>query len=225
MRGRRDRLTRSCPRGSYCLDTSRSETGSITLDPDRFVPCTADATKLRLEETSDERNCSAVTLASPEANGEENTAMVSVCLPRAVAPDIVPVILAFLYTDRLEFAPENGSDGFAKEYVDPGVGEKSRRVAATETCRPQGRSGFGRDSKEASSSNGSGGNRESGRNRGEKTSSTVRTIYPRSDYNSWSVRWPLCYDIYFWTAKFVGNKISLEPRELGIGRIHFLSCT
>lgn len=163
-----------------CVDTSRGQTCSITLDPDRFVPRTADAAKLRLGETSDEGNRSEATLPSPEANGEENTAMVSVCLPPAVAPDIVPVILAFLYTDRLEFAPENGPDGVAKEYVDPGVGGKSRRAGASETSRQRG-SSFGGDSKEAGSSNGSGGERESGRERGEGMSSTVRTIYRQSD--------------------------------------------
>ncbi|CAB1107021.1 unnamed protein product [Ectocarpus sp. CCAP 1310/34] len=45
-----------------------------------------------------------------------------VCLPRAVSPDIVPVILAYLYTDRLEAYPDNLRDGCAKEYVDPGGG-------------------------------------------------------------------------------------------------------
>ncbi|CAM9549795.1 unnamed protein product, partial [Ectocarpus sp. 8 AP-2014] len=43
-----------------------------------------------------------------------------VCLPRAVSPDIVPVILAYLYTDRLETYPDNLRDGCAEEYVDPG---------------------------------------------------------------------------------------------------------
>ncbi|CAN0433831.1 unnamed protein product, partial [Ectocarpus sp. 12 AP-2014] len=45
-----------------------------------------------------------------------------VCLPRAVSPDIVPVILAYLYTDRLEAYPDNLRDGCAEEYVDPGGG-------------------------------------------------------------------------------------------------------
>lgn len=43
-----------------------------------------------------------------------------VCLPRAVSPDIVPVILAYLYTDRLETYTDNLRDGSAEEYVDPG---------------------------------------------------------------------------------------------------------
>lgn len=46
-----------------------------------------------------------------------------VCLPRAVAPEIVPVILAFLYTDRLETNPENGPDGCAETYTEPGGGK------------------------------------------------------------------------------------------------------
>lgn len=44
----------------------------------------------------------------------------TVCLPRAVAPHVVPIILAFLYTDRFETYPENVPDGFAESYVDPG---------------------------------------------------------------------------------------------------------
>lgn len=144
------------------------------------MPGKADATKIRLGETSNEGNRSTGTLALSETNGEENTAMVSVCLPRAVVPDIVPVILAFLYTDRLESAPENSPDGFAKDYVDPGVGGKSRRAAEIEMSHPRGRSGFGGDSKEICSSNGSGGGRESGRDRGEGMSGKVRDIFRQS---------------------------------------------
>lgn len=151
------------------------------------MPDTADAAKLRLRATSDEGDRSAGTFAASGANGAENTAMASVYLPRAVAPDIVPVILAFLYTDRLESAPENGPDGFAKDYGDPGVEGCSSRAAATETCRPRGRSGVGGDSREIDSSNGSGGERESGRDWGERMPSKVRAIYRQSHYISWSV--------------------------------------
>lgn len=45
--------------------------------------------------------------------------MVSVCLPSGVAPEVVPVILAFLYTDQLEIFPENSPDGYGATYVDP----------------------------------------------------------------------------------------------------------
>lgn len=76
------------------------------------------------------------------------TVTASVCLPRAVAPDIVPVIMAFLYTDRLVQEPDFGHDGFAEEYLDPaGQGDLGMSAAAvgTETCHPRGRSGFGGD--------------------------------------------------------------------------------
>lgn len=87
------------------------------------------------------------------------------------------MIMAFLYTDRLESAPENGSDGFAKDYVDPGGGGNSKRAAAMKTSRPRGRSGFcGGDSKGVGSSNGSEEIRESGRDRGQGMPTKVMTI-------------------------------------------------
>ncbi|CAM9662216.1 unnamed protein product [Scytosiphon promiscuus] len=80
------------------------------------------------------------------ANGEEGVVKASVCLPRAVAPEIAPVILAFLYTDRLDPNPENAPAGLAEEYIDPEIGEAWSVVAApavaTESCRSRGRSGF-----------------------------------------------------------------------------------
>lgn len=57
------------------------------------------------------------------ARAIEPRGITSVCLPRAVAPEIVPVILAFLYTDKLEIDPKNSSDGKSAEaYADPGGG-------------------------------------------------------------------------------------------------------
>lgn len=102
----------------------------------------------------------AAKFAVPETNGgREGTVTASVCLPRAVAPDIVPVILAFLYTDKLVQEPDFGSDGFAQEYLDPGVeghvsmstaAEQTEREREGERCRPRRRSGcgFGGDSTE-----------------------------------------------------------------------------
>lgn len=43
------------------------------------------------------------------------------CLPRAVVPEIVPVVLAFVYTDRLEVDAENSSDHFQASSWDPGI--------------------------------------------------------------------------------------------------------
>ncbi len=59
-------------------------------------------------------------------------------LPRAVAPDIVPVILAFLYTDRLIQQPDFGPDGFAEEYLDPGVAGNSSFAGDTMEDGPGG---------------------------------------------------------------------------------------
>lgn len=92
--------------------------------------------------------------------------MTSVCLPRAVAPDIVPVILAFLYTDRLDPDPENGSDGYSEAYADPGtrdgggggggVAVAAEREMEVEAYRPLGKRGFGGDGGRGGSGGGSG---------------------------------------------------------------------
>lgn len=93
-----------------------------------------------------------------QANGEEGVISTSVCLPRAVAPDIAPVILAFLYTDRLDPDSENAPAGFAEEYLDPEIGGAWSGLAApapaTESCRPRGRSGYVGDRCEFGSSDG-----------------------------------------------------------------------
>lgn len=100
---------------------------------------------------------------SSRPTGDEGVITTSVFLPRAVAPDIAPVILAFLYTDRLDPSPDNGPAGFAEEYLDPELGdpelgESRTSVAApamaTGSCRPRGRSGFVGDLREVGSSNG-----------------------------------------------------------------------
>lgn len=137
-----------------------------------LVPSTADAANLRLRANSGEGEDGdgemAATVGVPEPNGSSGgggAMTASVCLPRAVAPDIVPVILAFLYTDRLVQQPDFGHDGFAVEYVDPGVeGDLSVPAPAvgTERCRPRGRSSFGGDSREAGSISGADWDRENG---------------------------------------------------------------
>eukprot|EP00752_Nemacystus_decipiens_P012142 g10764.t1 len=133
-------------------------------------PDDAGASKLRLlADSGEDCNTSAV-LTAPETNGGgEGTMTASVCLPRAVAPDIVPVILAFLYTDKLVQEPDFSHDGFAEEYLDPeGKGGVSMSTAAVETerCRSRGsgRSGFdqGRASGEAGSTSGANWERENG---------------------------------------------------------------
>lgn len=69
--------------------------------------------------------------ASAEGPGSE---MTSICIPQSIAPEIVPVILAFLYTDRLENNPENGPNGFAEAYHDPCLRAKWKS-AIFERCR------------------------------------------------------------------------------------------
>lgn len=125
-----------------------------------FVPGAAGLARLRLRANSDEDDRTAATFAAPETNGGrggggeeegEGAVTASVCLPRAVAPDIVPVILAFLYTDRLVQEPAFGLDSFAEDYLDPGVeGDLSMSTAAVETerRRPRGRSDFRGDIRE-----------------------------------------------------------------------------
>eukprot|EP00903_Cladosiphon_okamuranus_P011781 g11074.t1 len=132
-------------------------------------PDDAGASKLRLRTDSDQDGPTATAFGAPQTNGgEESPVTASVCLPRAVAPDVVPVILAFLYTDRLVQDPDFGHDGFAEEYHDPagagGISMSSTSTAAvaTERCRPRGRRGFGGDGGEAGSINGANRDRGSG---------------------------------------------------------------
>ena len=117
----------------------------------------ADTSKLRLVASSNGGGRSADTNAAADENGaEDGVVPASVCLPRAVAPDIVPVILAFLYTDRLVQQPDFGPDGCAEEYLDPGV---------------EGTSSFAGGSMEA----GPGGSgRDHGKGKGIATQSKVR---------------------------------------------------
>lgn len=78
------------------------------------------------------------------ANGvqeEEALDIQIVCLPAVVAPEIVPVILAFLYTDRLETNPENGPDGHVEVYTDPVRGNCGGRASA-DGCRQGGGKGW-----------------------------------------------------------------------------------
>jgi len=94
----------------------------------------ADTSKLRLPANSDVGSGSVGTNAAPNAHGEDDdVAPISMCLPRAVAPEIVPVILAFLYTDRFIQQPDFGPDGYAEEYCDPGVAGNSSLSEATLT--------------------------------------------------------------------------------------------
>ena len=53
----------------------------------------------------------------------EDQAMIEVCLPLAVAPEIIPVVLEYIYTDRLEPEAANGDSGYAEAYCDPGTGD------------------------------------------------------------------------------------------------------
>lgn len=76
------------------------------------------------------------------------SALTPVCLPRAVAPEIVPVILAFLYTDRLDPDPKNRPDGFAETYADPGMdssacAEARRQVTESGVGVEEGKSCYG----------------------------------------------------------------------------------
>lgn len=58
--------------------------------------------------------------SEPDASHLTQTAdLITVCLPKAVAPEVVPVVLEFLYTDQLETDPENGPDGHGRTYVAP----------------------------------------------------------------------------------------------------------
>lgn len=136
-----------------------------------FVPfsvAAAGASKLRLRVDSGEDSRMSTAFAAQEANGGgEGVVPASVCLPRAVAPDIVPVILAFLYTDRLVQEPDFGHDGFAEEYLDPaGKGGLSMSAAAMDTDRAcprgSGSSGFDGGSGEAGSMSGADWDRENG---------------------------------------------------------------
>lgn len=161
-----------CTRQSYSIPTT-----FCCLVSHRFVPGAAGASKLRLcADSSEDGHRSAVFTAPGTNGGGEDAVPPSVCLPQAVAPDIVPVILAFLYTDRLVQEPDFGHDGFAEEYLDPaGKGDLSMPMAAVETerYRPRGsrRSGFDGVSGEAGSMSGADWDRENG------APSKVRTSY------------------------------------------------
>ncbi|CAM9474506.1 unnamed protein product, partial [Hapterophycus canaliculatus] len=116
-------------------------------------------------------------LCYTRANGEEAVITASVCLPRAVAPEIAPVILAFLYTDRLDPCPENAPAGLAEEYVDPEIrgplGGVAAPTVASESCRPRGRSAHAGDRKEVGSSNGAAKRTERSPDSGARTPSKV----------------------------------------------------
>ena len=108
--------------------------------------------------------------------------MTSVCLPRAVAPDIVPVILAFLYTDRLESDPENSSDGYSEAYTDPGARNRGGVATAVEgevvmeAYRQAGKRGLGSDTGGGGSGGGGGKASGSGKRWVEGTPSEVGMV-------------------------------------------------
>lgn len=109
-----------------------------------------------------------------DEKGGDNDVVTSVCLPRAVAPDIVPVILAFLYTDRLESDPENGSDGYSEAYTDPGTGSGVEvGLGMGEAYRQLGKRGFGDEGGGAGFGGGGGKTGGSGKGWVEGTPSEV----------------------------------------------------
>lgn len=174
--------------------------GFVSCFVPRFRAGAAGASKLRLRADSGEGDRTATAFGAPEMNGGGESAVTvtaSVCLPRAVAPDVVPVILAFLYTDRLVQDPDFGHDGFAKEYLDParegGLSMSSMLTAAVgvERCRPRGRSGIGGDSREAGSISGADWDRGNGVP--SKVGTTISSNIPCDSTNSRSGAESLCF--------------------------------
>lgn len=66
--------------------------------------------------------------------------LISVYLPRAVAPEIVPVVLEYLYTDKLNVETINEDNGYAKTYIDPGTGDISEGDTPGDSHQHVGRS-------------------------------------------------------------------------------------
>lgn len=66
--------------------------------------------------------------------------LISVYLPRAVAPEVVPVVLEYLYTDKLNVETINDDNGYARTYIDPGTGDISEGDTRGDTHQHAGRS-------------------------------------------------------------------------------------
>lgn len=65
---------------------------------------------------------------------------ISVSLPRAVAPEIVPVVLEYLYTDKLHVETNDEDNGYARANVDPRTGDAAEGDTRGDTRRHSGRS-------------------------------------------------------------------------------------